>query len=62
MGLDLSYNSILRLYKNGFIRGCMPVPHRILIDLESLHRHLQEASDPDYWTAERTKQFKETIY
>lgn len=62
LGLDLSYNSILRLFKNGFIRGSMPVPHRILIDIESLNRHLEESSDPDFWTPERVKQFKETIY
>jgi hypothetical protein len=62
IGLDLSYNSVLRLYKNGFITGSMPVPHRILIDIESLNRHLQEASDPDFWTEERVKRFKETIY
>lgn len=62
LGLDLSYNSVLRLYKNGFIRGTMPVPHRILIDIASLNRHLEEASDPDFWTEERVRQFKETIY
>lgn len=62
LGLDLCYNSVLRLYKNGFVKGCMPVPHRILIDLESLNRHLQEASDPDFWTEDRVKRFKETIY
>lgn len=62
LGLDLSYNSVLRLYKNGFVRGTMPVPHRILIDIESLNRHLEEASDPDFWTEDRVKQFKETIY
>ncbi len=62
LGLDLSYNSVLRLYKNGFVRGCMPVPHRILIDIESLNRHLQEASDPDYWTKDRIARFRETVY
>lgn len=62
LGLDLSYNSVLRLYKNGFVRGRMPVPHRILIDLESLHRHLEATADPDFWTAEKIAQFKEVIY
>lgn len=62
LGLDLSYNSILRLYKNGFVKGVMPVPHRILIDIESLNRHLIEASDPDFWTDDRVRAFKETIY
>jgi hypothetical protein len=62
LGLDLCYNSILRLYKNGFISGSMPVPGRILIDLESLARHIQETRDPDYWTAERRQRYNETIY
>lgn len=62
LGLDLSYNSVLRLYKNGFITGLQPVPHKILIDLESLQRHLTEAQDPDFWTPERVRQFKETVY
>lgn len=62
LGLDLCYNSVLRLYKNGFITGSMPVPHRILIDIESLSRHLKESSDPDFWTEERIKRYKETIY
>lgn len=62
LGLDLSYNSVLRLWKNGFISGTMPVPHRILIDIASLNKHLVEASDPEFWTEERVKQFKETIY
>jgi len=62
LGLDLCYNSILRLYKNGFITGSMPVPHRILIDIESLSRHLKEAEDPEFWTEERVARYKETIY
>lgn len=62
IGLDLSYNTILRLYKNDFIRGCQPVPGRILIDLASLVEHIEATKDPDFWTADRREQFKRVIY
>lgn len=61
LGLDLSYNSVLRLYKAGFISGSQPVPNRILIDLSSLSRHLTEAADPEFWTEERCARFREVM-
>lgn len=62
IGLDLSYNTVLRLYKNDFVRGCQPVPGRILIDLASLVEHIEATKDPDFWTADRREQFKRVIY
>jgi hypothetical protein len=55
------YSTLLRLWKNGFIKGSSIGPRSICIDLASWLRHVEETRDPFYWTAERRAQFSSVL-
>ena len=61
-GIDICRNTIVRLWRNGFIRATQPSPQTILVDVDSLLQHLRDCSEPGYWTAERRRQYKDYIY
>ena len=58
-GLDVDYNTIMRLIKAGFLRAKAIAPNSFLLDLASLWEHLEACSDPDFWTAKRRQQYRE---
>ena len=54
-----SREQIYRLYKTGFVTGDQSTPGKIMVDLQSLHAHLQGTrDDPDYWTPARLAQYR----
>lgn len=60
--MEIDSNTLIRLWKNGFITCTQPAPHSIFLDLVSFFRHLEEAKDPDYWTADRRSNYKSAVY
>ena len=49
--------SIYRLYKGGFVTGTQATPRRITVDLASLAKHIEDARNPNFWTADRTARY-----
>jgi hypothetical protein len=59
-GLEaLPLRTFYRLINAGFVKKSRPSPNVILVDLGSLVDHIEASSDPEFWTAERMKQFRQ---
>ena len=58
-GLDVDYNTIMRLIKADFLRAKVVAPGSYLLDLASLWEHLEKCSDPAFWTPERRRRYRE---
>ena len=52
-----SRDTIYRLFRSGFVTGVRQSPRKILIDADSLQAHLEAVRRPDFWTAERRRQY-----
>lgn len=50
-------DAIYKLYQAGFVRGTQASPRKIMIYLASLLEHLERASDPEFWTADRRSKY-----
>lgn len=61
LGLDCDYNTLFRLAKTGFLTAYQVSPGCHLLDLQSLHDHLEACKEPGYWNAKRRAQFREPI-
>ena len=61
MGFDADYNTLMRLYMAGFIKGHRMAPGVTLLDLQSIYDHLERTRDPEYWTEERRAQYRKAI-
>lgn len=57
----VSYQTILRLRANGFLRGSAITPRTTTISVESWIEHLVASEDPDFWTPDRRKLFARPI-
>jgi hypothetical protein len=58
--LGLSAEVIVRLIRGGFVEGAQPAPNNTTVNVLSLLDHFEQTrEDPDYWTPERRKRFKE---
>lgn len=56
----LSAEVIVRLMRGGFIEGGQPAPNNTVVNVQSLLNHYDATlEDPDFWTPERRKKFKE---
>jgi hypothetical protein len=61
LGLDVSYNTLVRLVTAGFVQGTRIAPETTLIDLESLVAHMEACRDPEYWTPARVQKYREAL-
>lgn len=53
-----SKQTIQRLYIGGFVRGALPGPSTLIIDLDSYYQHLDQVrTDPLFWNEERLAKF-----
>lgn len=55
---DVHWRQLRRLVKSGIVGGCFLTPHVCLMSLSSLHRHMREATEQDFWTDARKEQFR----
>ena len=62
LGLDVSYDTIRRLINGKFLRVRRVAPNSILLELESLYDHLEAVRDPEFWTPERIKRYREPVW
>ncbi len=53
--------TIYRCLEVGFITGRRPSPRKILINVESLTRFVEESKAPDFWNRERRVVYGGTI-
>ena len=53
----VSYQTLHRLFKNGFIKGSMITPRTTSINVESWLEHLRATQDPDFWTPDRRQAY-----
>lgn len=63
LGLPCSHQTLYKLVKAGFVRGCMPSPWVLMIDLASLIEHFEATivnpEGPKFWTSQRIADFRE---
>lgn len=57
----ISYQTLLRLRANGFVRGRAITPKTTTISVESWLEHIDACLDPDFWTRERRSRFASPI-
>lgn len=55
----LSPKGLYRLIAAGFVACSRTTPGTILVDLGSLAAHIESARDPEFWTPERRKRWKD---
>lgn len=58
LGIHVDYRTFKALIGGGFIRAKKLSPRRTLIEVESLHHHLLECEDPEFWTEERIARYQ----
>jgi len=66
LGLGASTDTLRRLIKAGFIKGCRFAPRVYLLDLDSYHAHLallQRHNDEgtEFWTPERLARYRSAL-
>lgn len=65
LGLPCSFITIYKLVKSGLVKGLLPAPKTLLIDLASLVEHFKRTTvnpdGPRFWTAERTEAFRAAV-
>ena len=54
-------DAIYKLYETGFIRGTQASPRKLLIDVASLTTHMENATDPEFWTKDRHLRYFGTV-
>ena len=63
LGLPCSFQTLYKLVKAGFVKGRLPTPWVLLIDLASLIDHFQATEvnpdTPTFWTKQRISDFRE---
>lgn len=59
LGIDISPDTLRRLMNGDFVRWTRPAPNTTLLDLASLHAHLEACRDPDFWTEERVRKYRD---
>jgi hypothetical protein len=59
LGIDIDAKTLLVLREAGFITAVQITPDCRLWDLSSIHRHLTDASDPDFWTPARVHRYNQ---
>ncbi|HPA20935.1 MAG TPA: hypothetical protein PLU30_24515 [Verrucomicrobiae bacterium] len=58
LGMGLTYDTLFRLVKTGFVKGHTVAPQTTLVDMLSLAEHLDNTrADLDFWTPERRQQY-----
>ena len=60
-GIPLSYRSVLRLIRGGFIDGRHATPKTWQFDYYSYLRHLEACKDPEFWTPRRLELWNRSI-
>lgn len=61
MGFHVSPVTISRLWQNGFINACKPTPQILLVDVVSLHEHLEATRDPEFWDEATRRDYDQSI-
>lgn len=61
IGLNTDYSTLRRLLIAGFIKYRHFSPGTILIDLQSLYEHMDACKDPEFWTPERIKRYRQAL-
>ena len=62
LGLGLSYFSLRRLMRAGFVRSKQVTPGQYAFDLQSFFRHCAAVqADPEFWDQKRIKRFMDAI-
>jgi hypothetical protein len=63
LGLPCSYQTLYKLVKGGFVKGCLPSPWVLMIDVASLIGHFNATrvnpEGPMFWTARKIADFRE---
>jgi hypothetical protein len=63
LGLGVSHDTLKRLIKAGFVRGCRVAPNRHIFYLQSYYDHVERVrEDPDFWTRERLRDYMQAAY
>lgn len=57
LGIELSDDTLKRLGRAGFVSMRHVAPQVILINVQSLLKHLEESKDSRFWTRERRLQY-----
>lgn len=57
---DLSYRTLKRLVETGFVDSIRPSPSVVLVDMESLCKHIEATRDPEFWTPRRRAQYSDS--
>lgn len=63
LGLPCSFITIYKLVKSGIVKGRLPAPKTLMIDLASLAEHFRRTTispdRPRFWTRELTEAFRQ---
>lgn len=63
LGLPCSHQTLYKLVKAGFVRGSLPSPWVLMIDVASLIEHFEATivnpDAPKFWTAQKIADFRE---
>ncbi|MDD3885374.1 MAG: hypothetical protein PHI35_00700 [Victivallaceae bacterium] len=59
LGLKISYSVLRRLALAQFVESRQPSPCCFEINLESLEKHLEACTDPEFWTPEKRRRYIE---
>ena len=54
-------HALYLLYRGGFIEGTQASPCKILLDVASLSKHIEESKVPGYWTRERVQRYETSV-
>ncbi len=61
IGVSISRETLIRLGRAGFIRLRRPTPGLIEVHIGSLIDHFESVEDEEFWTPERTRQYREAL-
>lgn len=59
--VGISYFTLVRLIRAGFVGGAQPSPNLIQVDVASYFEHQERTKDPDFWTPGRRRAYSEVI-
>lgn len=58
--LGMSAEVIMKLIRTGFVEGSQGAPCNLMVNVRSLLDHIEQTrEDPEFWTPERRRRFKE---
>ena len=62
LGLGISYDSLRRLQRSGFVRARQITPGQIAFDLQSYYQHAAKVqADPEFWTGENLRRYMDAL-